>query len=130
MKQKLILLAVVVALIAFASYQASAGLTSAVPIPDEINLWVAGLIFAGVTAGFVFLFDWLLLDLRGLAAPVSATLSGWVLGELQGWVNLIPDRFDAFVLIGFRILVIILTGVGTLYFLSRQRGGAKGQLIA
>ena len=81
-----------------------------------------------MTAGFAYLFDWVGLDLRGLATPLSGVLSGWVLAELQNLVNLIPAEFDPFVSIAFRIIVVILSGMGALYLLAKQRG-LVGKLI-
>jgi hypothetical protein len=121
MKQKIVLLVVVIGVIgAFAALQVSAGVAAAVPIPGEINLFLEGVIFAAVTAGFAFVFQWLGLDLRGLATPISALLSGWVLGELQGWINTL-EAFDPYISVAFRIIVVILSGIGTLYVIARQR---------
>jgi hypothetical protein len=91
----------------------------AVPIPIEINLWVEGLVFAAVTAGFVWLFKTIGLDLRGFTAQISGALSVWILFELQDLINTIPDTYDVYVSIVFKIIVVVLGGLGSLFILAR-----------
>jgi len=131
-KNRLIFVGLSVLVIAFAWFAPASSLASslatAVPIPAELNAWIAGLIFAAVTAGFAFLFSYIGLDLREFATPISGALSLFLLGTLQGWVNLIPAQYDAFVTILFNVLVVILSGVGTL-FVANKLAGKGNQLI-
>lgn len=118
-----ILALVALVVIASVSWLAGAGaIASAVPVPVEINEFIAGLIFAAVTAGFVWLFEWIGLNLKTLTEPVAGAISLWLLTELQGWVNLIPPEYDQYVGIAFRIIVVIIGGIGTLYVIARARG--------
>lgn len=126
-KNRLVFIGLSVLLIAFAWFAPASSLATAVPIPAELNAWVAGLIFAAVTAGFAFLFSYLGLDLREFATPISGALSLFVLGTLQGWVNLIPAQYEAFVTILFNVLVVILSGVGTLFVANKLAG--KGNTL-
>lgn len=121
-----ILVVVAAALIAAVGwFGGGSSLATAVPIPEELNAYVAGLVFAAVTAGFAFVFQYIGLDLRGFAVQISGVLSAFVLGELQKWVNLIPAQYESFVSIAFNVLVVILSGVGTLYVANRLAGRGK-----
>lgn len=120
--KRIIVLVVTTAIFAVAGFAGSGAIASAVPIPTEINNWIAGLIFAAVTAGFVWVFEYTGLNLKQFAEPISGTLSLWILTELQGWINLIPPQYDTFVNIAFQVIVVILGGIGTLYVLARSRG--------
>lgn len=120
-KNRVLALLAAVAIFGVSWLASSGAVASAVPIPQEINVFLAGLIFTGVTAGFMWLFQYTGIDLRGFAEPISGTLSLWLLSELQGWVNLIPPQYDVFVGIAFQIIVVILTGLGTLHVLAKFR---------
>lgn len=128
LKNRLIFLSLSLIVMAFAWFAPPSLLTTAVPIPAEVNAWVAGLIFAAVTSGFAFLFGYVGIDLRDLATPIAGALSLFVIGTLQGWINLIPAQYDDFVTVLFNVLVVILSGVGTLY-LANKWAGRPGQLL-
>lgn len=49
-KNRLVFIGLSVLLIAFAWFAPASSLATAVPIPAELNAWIAGLIFAAVTA--------------------------------------------------------------------------------
>ena len=127
-KNRIVFVGLSILVIAFAWFAPASTLATAVPIPAELNAWVAGLIFAAVTAGFAFLFGYIGLDLREFATPFAGALSLFVLGTLQGWVNLIPAQYDAFVSVFFNVLVVILSGVGTL-FVANKLAGRGDQLL-
>lgn len=120
-KNRVLVLLAAVAIFGVSWLASSGAVASAVPIPQEINVFLAGLIFSGVTAGFMWLFQYTGIDLRGFAEPISGTLSLWLLSELQGWVNLIPPQYDLFVGVAFQIIVVILTGLGTLHVFAKFR---------
>lgn len=120
-KNRVLVLLAAVAIFGVSWLASSGAVASAVPIPQEINVFLAGLIFSGVTAGFMWLFQYTGIDLRGFAEPISGTLSIWLLSELQGWVNLIPPQYDLFVGVAFQIIVVILTGLGTLHVFAKFR---------
>lgn len=122
LKNRLIFIGLSALVLAFAWFAPPSALATAVPIPAELNAYVAGLIFAAVTAGFAFLFAYVGLDLREFATPFAGALSLFVLGTLQDWVNLIPPQYDSFVTILFNVLVVILSGVGTLFVANRLAG--------
>lgn len=104
-------------------------LSTAVAIPQQINAFVAGLILVAVTAGFVWLFDYVGLDLRDFTVPISGAVSTFILATLQGWVNLIPAQYDTYVTIAFNVLVVILSGIGTLYIVKRASLGVGGTAL-
>jgi len=117
---------VIVALLAilglgYAVQTGNTAIAQAVPIPEELSLWVAGIIFVAVTAGFDYLFKLVGLDFREYAAPLAGTISFWLISELQGWINLINSSYDGFVTIVFQILVVIVGGIGTLFLLKMRR---------
>lgn len=120
MRNSLLVLLTLAAIVVL-SITAGPTVSTAVPIPEQINVHLTGLIFVAVTAGFVWLFKYLGLDLRGYAEPISGTLSLFLIGELQKWINLIPASYDSTVTIAFNIIVVILSGIGTLYVLAKQR---------
>lgn len=119
MYKSLLVLATVIVIVAI-SFNA-VPVQSAVPIPEQINVYLTGLVFVAVTAGFVWLFKYIGLDLRGYSETISGTLSLFIVGTLQNWVNLIPPDYDAVVTIAFNIIVVILSGIGSLYVLAKQR---------
>jgi hypothetical protein len=121
LKNRIFVLLAAVGIVALALVPASP-LATAVAIPVQINAFVAGLILAAVTAGFVWLFGYVGLDLRDFTVPISGALSTFILATLQDWVNLIPAQYDTFVMIAFNVLVVVLSGIGTLYVIARQRG--------
>lgn len=120
MKNKIVFV-IGLALVLFAGFIAQGGaLAQAVPVPVEINDFITMLVFGAVTAGFVFLFNALGIDLRGLATPIAGTLSGYLVLQLQGIINTIPETYDFYVSIVFKIIVIIIGGIGTLYVIAKS----------
>jgi hypothetical protein len=73
---------------------------------------LGALILAGVMAALQAVFDSFGLDLRGVGAAVAATLTAFVLGVAQGWIDLIPVEYDQLVTIGLNILLAVLAGLG------------------
>jgi len=129
-KQRVTVLILVIAIFAASYFIANSPIASAVPIPAEINMWLEGVLFSAITAGFLYLFQFTGLDLRGFATEIAGALSMWVLAELQGLVNTIPATFDPYVAVAFKIIVVILSGVGTLYVIAKQRNsGAVTSLL-
>ena len=124
-KNRVFVLLAAVAIVAVAALVPSSTLATAVPIPQQLNAFLAGLILAAVTAGFVWLFQYVGLDLRDLTVPISGALSGFILAEAQKWINLIPAQYDNFVTIAFNIVIVILSGTGTLYVIARHTSKAQ-----
>lgn len=129
LKNRIVFLVAVVLIAAVSYFGSQTGATTAVPIPAEINLWVAGVVLAAVTAGFAYLFQYLGIDLRDFSTPIAGTLSTWLLTELQGLVNTIPEAYNPYTSIAFKIIVVILSGMGTLYVIARARGGDVKSLL-
>lgn len=122
MKQKRITAGVFAILILVGGYFAIQGnIAQAVQVPDQINLWIDGVVFAAVTAGLAWLFQWIGLDFRGYADQIAGVLSAWIVLELQNIVNLIPAAYDPYVSFIFQVLLIILGGIGTLNILAMFR---------
>lgn len=129
MKMNRIVFAVLVVVFAAAVFfGAQAVLAQAVPIPNDINLFIAGLVFALVTAGFNWLFQYIGLDLSQFSTPISGALSAWLLAELQGLVNTIPAQYDMYVSLAFKLIVVIIGGVGALALTAKARGSQDSLL--
>lgn len=125
---RIVFVVLVVLLASFVFFAAQAATAQAVQIPNEVNLFLAGLVFALVTAGFNWLFQYIGLDLRGLATPIAGTLSAYIVAELQGLVNMIPAEYDPYVSLAFKLIVVIIGGVGTLSLIAKARGSKDALL--
>lgn len=99
--------------------------SSAVQVPEVLKTVLSGVLLAGVMLGLQVVFDWIGLDLRGVGAAVAAALSGFAIAQLQGYIDAVPAQYDYLVTIALNILVVILTGLGSLRLLTnRERGAA------
>ena len=114
--KKIILVSLVLLLAACAPEPTS----SAVVIPEAVVIGVSGLLLSLFTAGFVYLFELVRLDLRGVAIPLSAGVSTWIVTEMQNWINIIPDVYDPALQVALTILGVLLAGAGALRLFSRQ----------
>lgn len=123
MKKTLPLFLILLVPLAAAALNAPDGQTSvAVQVPEALNTILSGLILLGVTVGLQQVFEWTGLDLRGLGAALAVSLSGFVVAELQGYINTIPAQYDQLATIAIQVLVVILSGLGYLRLLvSRER---------
>lgn len=96
--------------------------SSAVQIPEALKNILSGLILTGVLLGLQVVFDWTGLDLRGVGTAVAVVVSGFVVAQLQGYIDVIPAAYDYLVVIGLNVLVTILSGLGYLRLLvNRER---------
>ena len=113
----------IVALLAFIAVasQPAVPTSSAVTVPDAINLAIEVGLVALMTIGTAFLFKWTGLDLQSFAAPVGVAVSVYVIAELQGAINTIPMEYDPWLSIGFKLVVVLLGSAGTLVMLTRSR---------
>jgi len=94
--------------------------SQAVEVPQALALALGALVLAALTAGFVFLFEKLGLDLRGFAVPISVTLSAFLVAQLQGLINTIPAQYDPLISTVLQIIVVIIGGLGVLRLRSNQ----------
>lgn len=94
--------------------------SSAVQIPEAIVIALNGLAIALFTAGTVYLFEKFHLDLRQFAIPIAASFSTWVVTELQGYIDIIPEVHDPWLNLLFRILLALLPAAGILRLWSYQ----------
>lgn len=94
--------------------------SAAVQIPEALKRILSGLILTGVLIGLQVVFDWTGLDLRGVGAAVAVALSGFVVAQLQGYIDVIPPAYDYLALIGLNVLVTILSGLGYLRLLVHR----------
>ena len=99
-------------MIARPGHQAVINTSAAVQVPEVINAAIQLGITALLTAGFVWLFNTLGLDLRSFALPISLAVSGFITSELQNVINVIPMNYDIWLLIIFQAITIILAPVG------------------
>lgn len=108
--------------VAFHSGEQAAALqtSSAVQIPEALIQFFNGLLIALFTAGTIWVFEKFSLDLRQYAIPVAASFSTWVVTELQGYINTIPDVNDVWLNLLFRVLLALLPAAGILRIFSRQ----------
>jgi hypothetical protein len=100
---------------------APAPTSRAVDVPEAIELAVAALVLAVLTAGFVFLFEKFGLDLRGFAVPISVAVSAFLVAQLQGLINTIPAQYDPLLSVVLQIIVVIIGGLGVLRLRSNER---------
>lgn len=103
----------------FAAVQTS----SAVQIPQALVLAFNALLFTVLTAGFTYIISKIGLDLTSFATPLAATLSTFLLGLAQNWIDLQPISSDPLLLMILNVLVVIVGGLGTL-FIVRKRDSA------
>lgn len=115
-----LLFAVVAAVVLNSPEQTSA----AVQVPEALNLLIDGLILGAVLLGLQVFFEWTGLDLRGIGTALAASLSGFAIAELQGYINTIPVQYDQLVTIVLNVLVVILSGLGTLRLLLHRERAA------
>jgi hypothetical protein len=94
----------------------------AVQVPEEINLAIGVGIAALMTAGAVFVFRKTGLDLSGHATAIASTISLFVVTELQNVINVIPETYDPWVVLIFRVVVLLLGSVGALYLINKPKG--------
>lgn len=94
--------------------------SAAVQIPEALKSILSGLILTGVLLGLQVVFDWTGLDLRGVGAAVAVAVSGFVVAQIQGYIDVIPVAYDYLVLIGLNVLVTILSGLGYLRLLVHR----------
>jgi hypothetical protein len=85
-----------------------------VQVPEAVTVGIGGLLVA------LFTMERTGLDLRYASVPLAATLSVWIVGELQQWIDVIPPVHDPTIRMVLTIIGIVLAGFGTLRMLSRQ----------
>lgn len=88
--------------------------SSAVQIPNLLVLAIDALILVGITLGLQVVFDSFGLDLRGFGAAIAVVVSAFVVAQLQGIIDLVPVQYDQLVSIVLNVLVVILSGLGTI----------------
>jgi hypothetical protein len=126
--KKIVKIVVLLAVLAFAvtACVAPAVQTSAaVQIPEALVLAFNALVLAGVTVGLQVVFDSVGLDLRGIGTALAVALSGFVLAQLQGFIDLVPVEYDLYVNIVLNIIVVVLTGLGYLRLLVHPARAAQ-----
>lgn len=100
--------------------QAALQTSSAVQIPEALIQFFNGVLIALFTAGFVYVFEKINLDFRQYAVPLAGTVATWVVTELQGYINTIPDTQDVYLNLLFRILLALIPAAGILRIFSKQ----------
>jgi len=94
--------------------------SSAAQIPQALVLAVNALLLAGLTFFFKWLLDKIGLDLTSYATPLSVTLSTFLLGLAQHWIDLQPVTSDPFIMMALNILVVVLGGLGSVIALHHR----------
>jgi hypothetical protein len=100
--------------------QAAIATSSAAQIPEALIQFFNGVVIALFTAGFVWVFEKFGLDLRQYAIPLATTAATWVVTELQGYINTIPEINDVYLNLLFRILLALIPAFGLLRIFSKQ----------
>jgi hypothetical protein len=107
--------------VTFHSEETAAIQTSmAVQIPETLVQFFNGVVIALFTAGFVYIFEKVGWDLRQYAIPLAGTFATWVVTELQGYINTIPEVNDVWLNLLFRVLLALIPAAGVLRIISRQ----------
>ena len=99
--------------------------SSAVQVPEALRLAIGGLTLMLVTLGLQAVFVTIGLDLRGAGAIVAVSLSGFVIAQLQGLINVIPQAYDQMTMIVLNILVVILSGIGAIRALVQPERASR-----
>lgn len=95
--------------------------SNAVQIPEAFVLALNAGLFALLTAGFMFVLNWIGLNLIEYALPLAGTLSGFLIGLVQHWIDLQPVSSDPYILMVLNILIVVIGGVPFLA-LARKNG--------
>jgi len=96
--------------------------SSAAQIPAALVEAFNGLVIGLVTAAFVWILGKVGLDLLSLAVPLGLTLSTFLVGIVQGWINLQPISSDPWIMMAFNVLLVVFVGTGGLALLAKHRG--------
>ena len=94
--------------------------SSAVQIPEILIQFFNGIVIGLFTAGFIYIYEKTGLDLKQYAVPVAGTVATWVVVELQGYINTIPEVNDVWLNLLFRVLLALIPAAGLLRIFSRQ----------
>jgi len=104
--------------------------SSAVQVPQSINLAIGAGLLLLLTAAFTWLFEMFNIDLRGFAQPLSLAISAFVVAELQNIVNVIPAQYDVIVQTVFYVLTLILAPLGFFRLIKTfKETPAEGHLL-
>ena len=106
--------------VSFQSPEAAVQTSAAAQIPEALIQFFNGVVIALFTAGFVYIFEKTKLDFRQFAVPLAGTLATWVVTELQGYINTIPEVNDVWLNLLFRVLLALVPAAGLLRIFSRQ----------
>jgi len=121
-KEKMIVIALllVVVLVGCTPEPQGVQTSSAVQIDEALKLLIEGVLIAFFTAGTIYIFEKVKLDLRQYAIPVAISFSTFLVGLLQGWINAQPVEFDPWIALGLRLLAAVLVSFGALRLFSKQ----------
>jgi hypothetical protein len=122
--KKIIVLLLVLLLLAGCTpppYEETLQTSVAVQIPEALVLALSGFFVTMFAIATVWLFEHFRLDLRNVSVPVGIAFGAWIVSEAQNYINTIPTTYDPWLILLFRILVVIAVPVGTLRLLSKKR---------
>jgi hypothetical protein len=94
--------------------------SAAVQIPMALQLALTAFLFGLLTIGFKFIMGAIGLDLTSYATPLSGTLSAFLIGIAQQWINLQPVSSDPLILMILNVAVVIVGGIGSYAILTRR----------
>lgn len=84
----------------------------AVQIPPELKVAFNGLMLFGITFAAQWFFEKTKVDLRGFAVGLSVILAEALLLQFQGWIDVVPAKYDLYVNLGLNILITVLATLG------------------
>lgn len=93
----------------------------AVQIPEELELALSTFLAGLLSIAFVWVFEKINLDLRGFATPLAFVIGGYVVTELQNYINTVPEMYDPWIDMLFKILLVIFVPVGALRLWNGKR---------
>lgn len=89
-------------------------------IPEAVALLISGVFVTLFAAATVYLWEKFNLDLRPYATPLGLATGTWIVLELQNYINTLPESYDPWTNMIFRIILVIFGPVGFLRLFSRQ----------
>jgi len=120
MKKIFVILMIAVVLVSCAPVPEATGQTNAVQtsvavqFPEVLALALNGLLAGLLALAFVYLTEKTGLNLQQFATPAGFVIGGWIVTELQNYINTVPEMYDPWLNMLFRVLIVISIPVGIL----------------
>lgn len=96
--------------------------SSAVQIPSVITIALDTFLFGVLTVGFAWILSKIGLDLTAFSTPLAASLSTFLIGLFQNWINIQPIQYDPIIQLLINVIVVVVGGTGTLFLIAKGQG--------